>query len=57
MSKPRRKQPPGYCTECQQVWPADEMSLYTENCCWRHCTVPAVRIETKQEPRVQGSKL
>jgi len=52
----RKRQPPGYCTECQQEWPADEMSLYSEGLCWRHCQHPCKRIETKQEPRVQGSR-
>ena len=53
----RKRQPPGYCRECQQTWPADEMSVHTPSCCWRHCPVPAKRIETKQLPRVPGSKL
>lgn len=50
----KRKQPPGYCTECQQAWPADEMSRFQPDKCWRHCTHPVERIETNQKPRVPG---
>jgi len=51
-----KSRPKGYCTECQQEWPADEMSRLQTDKCWRHCTHPVARIETKQEPRVPGSK-
>ena len=53
MKHPRR--PPGYCTECQQEWPADEMSRFQPDKCWRHCTHPCERIESQQPPRVPGS--
>ena len=48
-----RRQPPRYCPKCQQWWPVDEMSLYSEFC-WRHCPVPAIRIPTSQHPRIPG---
>lgn len=55
-SMKRRKQPPGYCTQCKTTYPADDMSHHS-GLCWRCCPVPCARIETKQLPRVPGSKL
>ena len=44
------------CANCQFTGKKDEFSHHS-GLCWRCCPVPAKRIETKQLPRVPGSKL
>jgi len=45
------------CIKCKESHPKDDMSIHQESTCWRCCTHPVQRIETKQQPRLQGSKL
>ena len=45
------------CANCQFTGKKDEFSHHSGYAlCWRCCPAPCKRIETKQLPRVPGSK-